>query len=396
MHAPNLPTLLKHCQPQRTLFGARFRTACLCAAPIRITSHHVAGISLCLVLCLSLTVFLSACSTENDSSDLGEISENSHTKFAPKGGYQFQQLFESDDLSNYDQVEVGVGSLDFIDTSLVYANTNIEDIDTQSLEQGVIDASAKIGAYSGSISFVGFAQIDSIDVSSRTITVSHFGSTIENALNSRGLTLEIGQTALSEGQAIFSDVAVGDKIAISFYFPQENNPLFGFMWATTENGRVRLIEHPETFPETADSSLPENKTTIEENDLDSFDEAHRIEGVQIEKINLTLLKDGILDAFALDGPQQIILYSYANVESTTDKTATFNSLGANIKKTTGLSEIKVLIPTSNEHLFDGEATLSQIKPGDTVVIQLVLGYGENTLSSANVWLVDESNKVITQ
>ena len=168
------------------------------------------------------------------------------------------------------------------------------------------------------------------------------------------------------------------------------------MWATTENGRVRLIEHPETFPETADSSLPENKTTIEENDLDSFDEAHRIEGVQIEKINLTLLKDGILDAFALDGPQQIILYSYANVESTTDKTATFNSLGANIKKTTGLSEIKVLIPTSNEHLFDGEATLSQIKPGDTVVIQLVLGYGENTLSSANVWLVDESNKVITQ
>ena len=144
--------------------------------------------------------------------------------------------------------------------------------------------------------------------------MSHFGSTIENALNSKELTLTIGQTALSEGQAVFSDVAVGNKIAISFYFPQENDPLFGFMWATTEDGKVKLIEHPETFPETADSSFPKNKTTIEENDLDSFDEAHRIEGVQIEKINPALLKDGILDTFALDGPQQIILYSYANVD----------------------------------------------------------------------------------
>lgn len=36
------------------------------------------------------------------------------------------------------------------------------------------------------------------------------------------------------------------------------------------------------------------------------------------------------------------------------------------------------------------------KAGDTIVIQLVLDYGENTLSSANVWLVDESGKVIVQ
>lgn len=56
----------------------------------------------------------------------------------------------------------------------------------------------------------------------------------------------------------------------------------------------------------------------------------------------------------------------------------------------------MLIPTDNEHLFDDETTLSQIKAGDTIVIQLVLDYGENTLSSANVWLVDESGKVIVQ
>ena len=56
----------------------------------------------------------------------------------------------------------------------------------------------------------------------------------------------------------------------------------------------------------------------------------------------------------------------------------------------------MLIPTDNEHLFDGETTLSQIKAGDTIVIQLVLDHGENTLSSANVWLVDESGKVIVQ
>lgn len=159
---------------------------------------------------------------------------------------------------------------------------------------------------------------------------------------------------------------------------------------------MELIEHPETFPEPLDSSLPENKTTIEEKDLNVFDEAHRIEGVQIEKVNPTLLKGGVLDAFALEGPQQIILYSYAHVDSVSDKTAAFSSLGANIEKATGLSTIEVLIPTDNEHLFDGETTLSQIKAGDTVVIQLVLGYGENTLSGANVWLVDESGKVITQ
>ena len=159
---------------------------------------------------------------------------------------------------------------------------------------------------------------------------------------------------------------------------------------------MELIEHPETFPEPLDSSLPENKTTIEEKDLNVFDEAHRIEGVQIEKVNPTLLKGGVLDAFALEGPQQIILYSYAHVDSINDKTATFSSLGTSIERATGLSEIEVLLPTSNEHLFDGEATLSQIKTGDTVVIQLVLGYGENTLSSANVWLVDESGKAIVQ
>ena len=178
---------------------------------------------------MSFTVLFSGCPEEDNSFDLGKIVENSRTKFAPEDGYQFQQLYENDDLPNYDRVEVGVGSLDFIDTSLVYTNTNIEDIDTQDLEQGIIDASTKVGAFSNAISFDGFAQIDAIDTNSQTITVSHFGPTIENALNSKELTLEIGQTALSEGEAVFNDVAVGDKVAISFYFPQENDPLFGFM-----------------------------------------------------------------------------------------------------------------------------------------------------------------------
>ena len=314
-------------------------------------------------------LFFSGYSKEDNSFDLGKITESSRTKFAPEDGYQFQQLYENDDLPNYDRVEVGVGSLDFIDTSLVYTNTNIEDIDTQDLEQGIIDATLVNGPQN--LYVKGFAQVDVLNASSNTITVSGFGPTI--------------------GQAFEAD-----QLAIGLDIPQDNDALFGHIWATNENSTIKLIDHPESYTFPKDPFVPTANTTINEADLATFDDKHRINGVSLNEVDPTLFEAGILDAFALDGPQQVILYSYAHVDSASDKTAAFSSLGANIEKATGLSTIEVLIPTDNEHLFDGETTLSQIKAGDTVVIQLVLGYGENTLSGANVWLVDESGKVITQ
>lgn len=242
----------------------------------------------------------------------------------------------------------------------------------------------------------GFAQVDVLNTSSNTITVSGFGPTIEQAFEADQLTFEVGQEWLSRGEAVLSDIKIGDTITIGLDIPQDNDALFGHIWATNENSTIKLIDHPESYTFPKDPFVPTANTTINEADLATFDDKHRINGVSLNEVDPTLFEAGILDAFALDGPQQVILYSYAHVDSASDKTAAFSSLGANIEKATGLSTIEVLIPTDNEHLFDGETTLSQIKAGDTVVIQLVLSYGENTLSGANVWLVDESGKVITQ
>lgn len=198
-------------------------------------NHEVHNCSLLAVIVITLVIALLTC------------SGCTTTKFAPEDGYQFQQLFESDDLNNYNQVEVGIGTLDFIDTSLVYTDTKIEDIPASDLEQGIIDASHKVGPGSSKINLIGFAQLDAIDAKTNTITVSEFGSTIENAFEQNSLTLEVGQDWLSCGEAILSDVKVGDTIAINIGIPQENDPLFGYMWATDNDGQVKLIDHPETY-----------------------------------------------------------------------------------------------------------------------------------------------------
>lgn len=140
---------------------------------------------------MSFTVLFSSCSKEDNSFDLGKIAENSRTKFAPEDGYQFQQLYESEDLPNYDRVEVGVGSLDFIDTSLIYADTTIEKVNAQDLEQGIIDATLANGPQN--LYVKGFAQVDVLNASSDTITVSGFGPTIKQAFEVDQLTFEVGQ-----------------------------------------------------------------------------------------------------------------------------------------------------------------------------------------------------------
>lgn len=144
-----------------------------------------------IILCMSFTVLFSGCSKEDNSFDLGKIAENSRTKFAPEDGYQFQQLYESEDLPNYDRVEVGVGSLDFIDTSLMYADTTIEKVNAQDLEQGIIDATLANGPQN--LYVKGFAQVDVLNASSDTITVSGFGPTIKQAFEVDQLTFEVGQ-----------------------------------------------------------------------------------------------------------------------------------------------------------------------------------------------------------
>ena len=290
---------------------------------------------------------------------------------------------------NYKQVEVGIGSLDFIDTSLVHSNTKIEDIPIEDLKIGIINASLKVGSGSGAIELMGFAQLDAIDTKANTITVSGYGPTIKDALVQDRLTLEVGQEFLSRGEALFSDVEVGDTVAIDISLPQENDPLFGYMWATDSNGQVKLIDHPESYVFPEDPFIPSNNTTIQKEDLAVFDDAHRIYVVDVSEVDPELYKDGILDTFPLDGPQQIILYGYAHVDFVTNKTAMFSSLGSNIEKATGFSSLELLLPTSSDHLFYGEATLSQIKPGDTVLLQLVLSFGKNNPSSGNIWLVNE-------
>lgn len=339
--------------------------------------------------CFLVGTLLIGCSQETSLLDQGNTKENSHIKFAPKNGYRFQQLFESDDLTNYDQVEVGIGSLDFIDTSLVYSNTKIDDIPIDDLKEGIIDASLKVGSGSGAITLMGFAQLDAIDTDTDTITVSEYGPIIKDAFEQDKLTLKIGQEYLSRGEALFSDVKAGNTILIAINVPQENDPLFGYMWATDSNGQVKLIDHPESYVFPEDPFIPSNNTTIQEEDLAVFDDAHRIYAVDVSKVDPELYKDGILDTFPLDGPQQIILYGYAHVEFVTNKTAMFSSLGSNIEKATGFSSLELLLPTSSDHLFYGEATLSQIRPGDTVLLQLVLSFGKNNPSSGNVWLVNE-------
>lgn len=360
--------------------------------PFTLIQNHKRARALLVIAILSVCIsilFLSGCSHSDD------ISNEPKIKYAPEDGYQFQQLFENDDLANYDQVEVGIGSLDYIDTSLVYADTSIENIDTQNLKQGIVDATIYVGPHSGKISFYGSAQITAIDESTNTITVSDYGPTLENALERDQLTIEVGQEWLSRGEALLSDSTIGETVVVEFTMPQDNDPLSGYVWATDSDGKVKLIDHPEsyTFPE--NSFTPSTSITIEEADLTTFDEAHRIFGVSVSEVDPTLYKDGILDTFFLDGPKQIILYCYARVSSVSDKTATFDSLGTNIVNATGLTSVELLIPTRSEHLFDGEVTLSQVKPGDTVVLQLVLGYGENTLTSGNIWLVDEPGKATT-
>lgn len=360
--------------------------------PFTLIQNHKRARALLVIAILSVCIsilFLSGCSHSDN------ISNEPQIKYAPDDGYQFQQLFENDDLANYDQVEVGIGSLDYIDTSLVYADTSIENIDTQNLKQGIVDASIYVGPHSGKISFYGSAQITAIDESTNTITVSDYGPTLKNALERDQLTIEVGQEWLSRGQALLSDLTIGETVVVEFAMPQDNDPLFGYVWATDLDGNVKLIDHPEsyTFPE--NPFTPSTSITIEEADLTTFDEAHRISGVSVSEVDPTLYEDGILDAFFLDVPKQIVLYCYARVSSVSDKTATFDSLGTNIVNATSLTSVELLIPTRSEHLFDGEATLSQVKPGDTVVLQLVLGYGENTLTSGNIWLVDESGKATT-
>lgn len=360
---------------------------------VKLSIFSQAQFFICFTLCIFFAfltgTFLSGCSQESNSPDLENIKENSHIKFAPENGYRFQQLFESDDLMNYKQVEVGIGSLDFIDTSLVHSNTKIEDIPIEDLKIGIINASLKVGSGSGAIELMGFAQLDAIDTKANTITVSGYGPTIKDALVQDRLTLEVGQEFLSRGEALFSDVEVGDTVAIDISLPQENDPLFGYMWATDSNGQVKLIDHPESYVFPEDPFIPSNNTTIQKEDLAVFDDAHRIYVVDVSEVDPELYKDGILDTFPLDGPQQIILYGYAHVDFVTNKTAMFSSLGSNIEKATGFSSLELLLPTSSDHLFYGEATLSQIKPGDTVLLQLVLSFGKNNPSSGNIWLVNE-------
>ena len=187
---------------------------------------------------MSFAVLFSGCSEEENSFDLGKIVENSRTKFTPEDGYQFQQLYENDDLPNYDRVEVGVGSLNFIDTSLVYTNTNIEDIDTQDLEQGIIDATLVNGPQN--LYVKDFAQVDVLNAGSDTITVSGFGPTIEQAFEADQLTFEVGQEWLSKGEAVLIDIKIGDTIAIELDIPQDNDALFGHIWATNENSTIKL------------------------------------------------------------------------------------------------------------------------------------------------------------
>lgn len=92
-------------------------------------NHEVHNCSFLAVIVITLVIALLTC------------SGCTTTKFAPEDGYRFQQLFENDDLGNYNQVEVGIDALDFIDTSLIYADTKIEDIPASDLKQGIIGKS---------------------------------------------------------------------------------------------------------------------------------------------------------------------------------------------------------------------------------------------------------------
>lgn len=81
--------------------------------------------------------------------------------------------------------------MDFIDTSLIYADTTIEKVNAQDLEQGIIDATLANGPQN--LYVKGFAQVDVLNASSDTITVSGFGPTIKQAFEVDQLTFEVGQ-----------------------------------------------------------------------------------------------------------------------------------------------------------------------------------------------------------
>lgn len=109
-------------------------------------------------------------------------------------------------------------------------------------------ASLISGPNSSSVAFRGLAKVYEIDEDRETISVSNYGETIQRALNyKKTTTLEVGQTALSRGEATFDDIEVDDIVAIEFRMPQDSEPLYGFMWATDNDGQVKLIDHPETY-----------------------------------------------------------------------------------------------------------------------------------------------------
>lgn len=343
--------------------------------------------AICIVICACLAIALAFFASDSQKK----------IKYAPEDGYAFQQLYENEDLGDYDLVEVGIGSLDYLDTTLVYADTDVQDVDRSALEQGIINASFLSGPGGTVPHFVGFAQIDHIDEPQGSITVSGYGPTIEKALEAKQLTLETGKGYLSRGEALLSDVSEGDLVAVEFMLPQDSDPYFGFIWATDDQKNIRLIDHPETYTKTPSSSaLPNNDISINAEKIYSLDEAHSISVGYITNVDPSLFEEGVLDSLALEVPQQIILYSYATVDSVSDKTATFSRFGSNFREIIGADSLELLINSSDEHLFNGEATLPQIAEGNTVVLSVVLGFDSSDVSTGYVWLVDEQGAVIPQ
>lgn len=192
----------------------------------RLTKFLLSRIIPCIVLCLFSTALLTACSTDDGTSNNTEIQEESRIKYADEGENEFQQLFETNDLSEYDQVEVGIGSLDCLDTSLVYVDASIQDIAASDLEQGVIGISHSSGSDGSSyLSFIGYGRVDDINQTDGTVRLSHYGSTITNAVESEEITLKLTRSRSfgASGKAHLDDLKPNEMVAFEFKYPQETN-----------------------------------------------------------------------------------------------------------------------------------------------------------------------------
>lgn len=359
-------------------------------------------VSFSLVIAICSLFLLCACSdSPNDGNDQSSLKEQK-VLYTTNPNDPFEQLFDNNinHLEDYDLVEVGIGSLDFIDTSLVYSNAQIQDIDQSALDQGTINACTVSGPGSGIIQLCGFAKLDAKDPAANTITISEYGPNIEKATNSDHLTLSMAKRPFVLGEASFDDVSVDNRIAFTFDVSNDGGFSNGAIWATDGNKAIRLIDHQNTFSNHSqsqtDSTLPLNRIFVNKENLKTFDEAHTINGVKVEDVNPSLFREGIFDSSAFDGPQQVILYGYAHVDSISDNTVTVSDFGSNIKAIIKVDSLDLIIPDKSDHLFDGETTVTQLKANDDVVIQLVLGLGGNNLSSGNVWLTDAHGNVALQ